>query len=234
MPTCALAAEGVSFTNSSPATRSCAEPRGAADRRVRVRNGVRALGGVLGGAPVFRLAGSVGRRLRPGCKRRLLTGLFGSTSTGMLRDGTHAGPGAPSTAAWRDAWRGMTSPEHFGGVLAELYVDRRAGVPTVSTTTPLIGSTARTCSPPSSAPSSPMPPPGRPFMAVLGAVRVARRNSSFSPKPAARHFGFLPRLPPWQPVSLAEATCPTNRATTVLSSGRSMSSFQRRHSPQRV
>ena len=211
MPTLAqLASEGISFTNSFAGNPLCAPSRASLLTGLYgPHHGVRALGGVLGGAPAFRLAGSDRQTIATWLQAGgYMTGLFGKYINGYgVGNERTQGPGGTFYVppGWT-RWRGMTSPEHFGGVRGGTYtlIDEH-GVPTAyddhttdrQYSTDLLAGELRAFIADAAG-------QGRPFMAVWTPYASHVDVPSFIPAPAARHFRFFQGLPPWRPVSFAE------------------------------
>ena len=142
MPTLArIAAEGVTFTNSFAVNPLCAPSRASLLSGMHSRrHGVRALNGVIGGARPFRESGADRQTIATWLQAAgYMTGLFGKYINGYGLEGeSRRGPdgGMYVPPGW-SRWRGMTSPEHYGGVrgapftlvdehgTTALYSDRR-------------------------------------------------------------------------------------------------------------
>lgn len=227
MPTLTqLAAEGVTFTNSFAGNPLCAPSRASLLTGLYgPHHGVRALGGVFGGAHTFRLVGSDRQTIATWLQAAgYVTGLFGKYINGYgLETESTQGPGGTVYVppGWT-RWRGMTSPEHFGGVRGASYtlVDEH-GVPTVyddhssdrQYSTDLLAAELRAFIADAAG-------QGRPFMAVWAPYASHAELPSFIPQPAARHFRFFRQLAPWRPVSFAEADVSDKpRAIQALSPG---------------
>ena len=208
----ALAAQGVSFSNSFAVSPLCAPSRATLLTGLdSSHHGVRTLYGPIGGAHVLREQGAdrqtVGTWLQAAGYR---TGLFGKYVNGYGFGDVEstAGPGGTYYVppGWT-RWRAMASPEHFGGVMGTTYtlIDER-GAPTVygdhatdaQYSTDLLAAEVRTFIADAAG-------EGRPFFAVWTPYASHAETTTLLPEPAARHFGFFIDLPPWRPASWNEA-----------------------------
>jgi arylsulfatase A-like enzyme len=212
MPTLAqLASEGVTFTNSFATNPLCAPSRASLLTGLYgPHHGVRALGGVLGGAHTFRRAGSDRQTIATWLQAAgYMTGLFGKyiNGYGAGSEGLQGPGGTGYVPPGWTRWRGMTSPEHFGGVRGPAYtlIDEH-GTPTVyddhtsdrQYATDLLAAELRAFIADAAG-------QGRPFMAVWTPYASHADTPSFIPEPAARHHQFFRALAPWRPASYLEA-----------------------------
>ena len=212
MPTLTqLASEGVTFTNSFATNPLCAPSRASLLTGLYgPHHGVRALGGVLGGAHTFRLAGSDRQTMATWLQAAgYMTGLFGKyiNGYGSGTEGTQGPGGTVYVPPGWTRWRGMTSSEHFGGVRGPSYtlIDEH-GTPTLyddhssdrQYSTDLLAAELRAFIADAAG-------QGRPFMAVWTPYASHADIPSFRPEPAARHHQFFRALAPWRPESYIEA-----------------------------
>ncbi len=208
----ALAAEGVTFSNSFAVSPLCAPSRATMLTGLRSEHhGVRTLSGAIGGADVLRQQGTDRETIATWLQAAgYATGLFGKyvNGYGFGTSEQTSGPGGTYYVppGWT-RWRAMASPEHYGGVHGPTYtlVDER-GTPTVYNdhatdaqySTDLLAGELRDF-------ITDAVGDGRPFFAVWTPYASHSETTTFLPEPAARHFGSYIDLPPWRPASWAEA-----------------------------
>lgn len=209
MPTLAqLAAEGVSFSNSFVVNSLCAPSRASLLTGLQARHhGVRRVGG---GAQIFRERGSDRQTVAVWLQAAgYLTGLFGKYVNGYGTGATEqtAGPGGSYYVppGW-STWRGMVSPEHYGGMRGPTYalVDEQGVVTAYADhasdrqySTDLLGAELRTF-------IAAAVGKGQPFLGVWAPYASHVDLPAFLPNPAMRHFLFFNKLEPWHPASWSE------------------------------
>jgi arylsulfatase A-like enzyme len=207
----ALAAQGVTFTNSFAVSPLCAPSRATLVTGLSSEHhGVRALNGPIGGAHLLREQGTDRQTAATWLQAAgYRTGLFGKyvNGYGFGASEQSSGPGGTYYVppGWT-RWRAMTSPEHYGGVNGVAYtlVDEH-GLPTVYAdhdtdaeySTDLLAAEVRTF-------IADSVDEKRPFFAVWTPY-ASHNETTLLPEPAARHYGFFADLPPWRPPSWAEA-----------------------------
>ncbi len=208
----ALASQGVTFSNSFAVTPLCAPSRATMLTGLSSEHhGVRTLFGPIGGAHILRERGSDRETIATWLEAAgYNTGLFGKyiNGYGFGTSEQTSGPGGTYYVppGWT-RWRGMASPEHFGGINGGTYtlVDEH-GTPTVygdhttdaTYSTDVLAHEVRTFIADSVAAQ-------RPFFAVFTPYASHNETPTLVPEPAARHLGYFADLPLWRPPSWAEA-----------------------------
>ncbi len=204
-----LAAQGVTFSNSFVVDPLCAPSRASLLTGLFARHhGVEALGGVIGGAHIFRERGADRQTMAAWLQAAgYATGLFGKYINGYGPTEQDQGPdGTFYVPPGWSRWRGMTSPEHYGGIHGTTYalVDE-SGTRVVyddhttdrQYSTDLLAGEVRTF-------IADAVTQGRPFFAVWTPYASHADTPSFIPAPADRHIRLSLDLPPWRPASWDE------------------------------
>ena len=212
MPTLAqLASQGISFTNSFAGNPLCAPSRASLLTGLHgVSNGVRALGGPLGGAALFRQGGRDRQTIATWLQGAgYTTGFFGKyiNGYGIPAERSQGPDGTFYVPPGWTRWRGMTSPEHFGGVRGSSYtlVDEH-GVPTLyddhsndgQYSTDVLAAQLRAF-------VADAVDQNRPFFAMWAPYAGHAELPGYVPSSADRHFHFFRTLLPWRPASFDEA-----------------------------
>jgi len=205
-----LIGEGVQFTESFVPDPLCCPSRASMFSGLyALHHHTRYLAGPIGGAHVFRETGGDQRTMAVWLQAAgYRTGLFGKYLNSYSGTEAHAGPGGTFYVppGW-NRWRGMTSPEHYGGVLGPTYmlVDEHGALTAYDdhTTddqyaTDLLAREVRTFV--AEAVSA-----GRNFFAYYAPYASHVDTPSLIPQPAVRHAGVFANLPPWRPASWLEA-----------------------------
>ncbi len=207
-----LAAQGITFTNSFVTNPLCAPSRASLFSGLHSHhNGVEALGGVIGGAHRFRELGGDQQTIAVWMNEAgYRAGMFGKYINGYGYGGVESviGPGGTYYVppGWT-RWRGMPSPEHYGGERGSTYtlLDEH-GVPTTyddhltdaQYSTDVLAAEVREFVAESVG-------EGRPFFAVWAPYASHAELPSFLPEPAARHYDIFHNLPSWRPPNYGEA-----------------------------
>lgn len=199
----AIAAAGLRFTSAFVPNSVCTPSRASLlTGQYALRHGTRAVNGPLGGAASFRRSGADQRTLAVRLRAAgYATGLFGKYLNDYSGSEASAGPdGRYYVPPGWSRWRGMTSVEHFGGVLGQPYalvdehggVTRHAAADDADSAVAVLGSELR-------AYIDDAATAGQPFFVVWSVPAPHVEVPDFLPVPAVRHLGVFADLPVARP-----------------------------------
>jgi arylsulfatase A-like enzyme len=204
-----IAARGVVFRNAFVPDSVCAPSRASLlSGRYARHHGTRGLNAQIGGADTFRVSRSDRQTIAVWLQSTgYRTGLFGKYINDYGATEATQGPNGTFYVppGWT-RWRGMMSPEHYGGVRAPSYrlVDERGGVTVYDDhatdaqySTDVLAQEMRAFIGDTIA-------EGRPFFAVWTPYASHADQPNLQPEPAVRHYETLVDIVPWRPASWNE------------------------------
>ena len=205
-----LAAQGVSFRNSFVVDSLCAPSRASLFTGLYARHhGTKTLGGVIGGAQLFRESGADRQTIAVWLQAAgYQTGLFGKYINGYAQGPTEQEPdGTFYVPPGWTRWRGMQSPEHYGGISGRTYtlVDEHGFATAYDDHTTDVQYSTDVLAAELRAFVADAVGQNRPFFAIWTPFASHADTPSLLPLPAARDASLFLDLPPWRPASWDEA-----------------------------